>query len=122
MNQSVHQLLQVILQGISWVLRTIEELWIWSWSQITHAVGMPWWDLAPWKILIGIIFIVVLAAILFQLVRYCMAAFEKIAFAFWTMTLTVFGVVMFVVTAGVFSRGFQWMVTTVPDRFWERLL
>ena len=27
MNQSVHQLVQLILQGLTWVLRTIETLW-----------------------------------------------------------------------------------------------
>jgi hypothetical protein len=49
MNQSIHQLLQVILQGISWVLRTIEAFWVWSWSQIVHAFDMSWWNLPPWK-------------------------------------------------------------------------
>jgi hypothetical protein len=31
-------------------------------------------------------------------------------------------IVSFVVVAGVTSRGFQWVVTNVPDRFWERFL
>ena len=65
MNQSVHQLLQVILQGISWVLRTIETLWVWSWSQITHAFERSWWNLPPWKIVVGLIFIAILAYILY---------------------------------------------------------
>jgi hypothetical protein len=56
------------------------------------------------------------------LLRRSLAAFEKIAAAFWTMTLTVFGVVAFVAITGVFSRGFQWVVTTVPDKFWEKFL
>jgi hypothetical protein len=38
------------------------------------------------------------------------------------MTLTLFGVLTFVAIAGVFSRGFQWLVTTVPDKFWEKFL
>jgi hypothetical protein len=122
MNQSIHQLLQVILQGISWVLRTIEALWVWSWSQIVHAFDMSWWNLPPWKTVVGLLFIAILAWILFQLARRSLIAFEKIAAAFWTMTLTVFGVVAFVAIAGVFSRGFQWVVTTVPDRFWEKFL
>jgi len=122
MNQQVHQLLQVILQGISWVLRTIETLWVWSWSQITHAFDMSWWSLAPWKIVVGLIFIVVLAYIFYQLLRRSLAAFEKIATAFWTMTLTLFGVLTFVVIAGVFSYGFQRLVTSVHDKFWERFL
>jgi hypothetical protein len=122
MNQSIHQLLQVILQGISWVLRTIEMLWVWSWSQITHAFEMSWWNLPPWKIVVGLIFIAVLAYILYQLLRRSLTAFEKIASAFWTMTLTLLGVLTFVVIAGVFSRSFQWVVTTVPDKFWEKFL
>ena len=122
MNQSVHQLLQVILQGISWVLRTIETLWVWSWGEITRAFERSWWNLPPWKIVVGLLFIAVLAWILFQLVKRCMAAFEKIAAAFWTMTLTVFSVLTFIVIAGAFSFGFQWVVSTVPDKFWEKFL
>lgn len=122
MNQSLHQLLQVILQGISWVLRTSEALWVWSWSQITRAFDMSLWNLPPWKIVVGLVFIAVLAWILFQLLTRCLAAFEKIAAAFWTMTLTLFGVLTFVSISGVFSRGFQWLVTTVPDKFWESFL
>ena len=32
MNDAIHPLMQVILQGVTWVLRTIERLWVWSWS------------------------------------------------------------------------------------------
>ena len=28
MNDAVHQLIQVILQGVTWVLRTIERIWV----------------------------------------------------------------------------------------------
>ena len=122
MNQSVHQLLQVILQGISWVLRTIDTLPVWLWSQIAHAFDMLWWNLPPWKLVVGLLFVAVLVGILFQLLRHCLAAFAEKATAFWTITLTVFGIVMFVVIAGVFSLGFQSVVTTMPDRFWEKLL
>jgi predicted PurR-regulated permease PerM len=97
-------------------------LWDWSWSQITHAFEMSWWSLAPWKIVVGLLFIAVLVYILYQLVRRSLAAFEKIAAAFWTMTLTLFGVLTFVVIAGVFSYGFQRLVTSIPDRFWEKFL
>jgi hypothetical protein len=122
MNQSIHQLLQVILQGITWVLRTIETLWNWSWNQIIHSFSMSWWNLAPWKLVVGLLFIVALAYILYQLIRRCLAAFEKIATAFWTMTVTLLGILTFVVIAAVFSRSFEWVVTTVPDRFWEKFL
>jgi hypothetical protein len=121
-NQSVHQLLQLILQGFAWVLRTIETLWVWSWSQIVHAFGMSWANLPPWKIVVGVLFIAVLAVILLILFRRCVAGFGRIAAAFWTMTMTVFAVLTFVVMAGLFSRGFQWVVASVPDKFWERFL
>jgi len=49
-------------------------------------------------------------------------AFGTIATAFGTMALTLAGVLTLVVTAGLFSRGFQWVVASVPDNFWERLL
>jgi len=38
------------------------------------------------------------------------------------MTLTLFGVLTIVAIVGVFLRRFQWVVTTVPDKFWENFL
>src|SRR5580704_17622548 len=122
MNQPVHQLLQLILQGFAWVLRTIETLWLWSWSQISHAFSMSWGNLPAWKIVVGVLFIVILAALLVMLLRRCMAGFGRIAAAFSTMTMTVFAVLILVVMAGLFSRGFQWVVASVPDRFWEKFM
>ena len=122
MNQAVHQLLQLILQGFSWVLHTIETVWVWSWSQISHAFSMSWGNLPAWKIVVGLIFVAVLAAMLVILFRRCVAGFGRIAAAFWTMTMTLFAVLILVVTAGLFSRGFQWVVASVPDRFWEKLM
>jgi hypothetical protein len=29
---------------------------------------------------------------------------------------------VFVVVAGLFSSGFQWVVASVPDHFWEKFL
>jgi len=34
MKEAVHQLMQLILQGFTWVLRTIEALWVWSWNRV----------------------------------------------------------------------------------------
>jgi hypothetical protein len=121
-NQSVHQLLQLILQGFAWVLHTIETLWVWSLSQITHAFSMPWQNLPAWKIVVGVLFIVILAAIIVMMFRRGLAAFGRIAAAFWTMMMTVFAVLILVVMAGVFSRGFQWVVASVPDKFWEKFM
>ena len=122
MNQAVHQLLQIILQAIAWILKTIEELWVWSWSQISSAFSMSWQDLAAWKLAVVLIAMGTLAAILLVLFKRGLDAFEKIAAAFWTMVLTCFGILAFVLMAGVFSRGVQWMVATVPDNFWEKFL
>ena len=120
MNQSLHELIRVILEGISWVLNTIVRLWEWSWEQIISAFKMPWWNLPAWKLIVGILFMAGLAYILYQLIRRAMAAFEKIANAFWTMAATLLGIITFVVIAGAFSLSFQWVVKTVPDRFWEK--
>ena len=122
MDQSVHELIQVIIRGISWVLHTIELLWDWSWNQITRAFSMPWTDLPTWKLCLGVLFIIILAYILYELARRSLAAFEKIAAAFWTMAVTLLSVLSFVILAGVFSRSFQWLVATVPDRFWEKFM
>jgi len=122
MNQSIHQLMQLVLQGIAWVLRTIEVLWTWSWSQIMLTFNMSWNNLPAWKMVLGMIAVAILAGLLFVMARRGMEAFGKIAAAFWTMVLTMVAIVGFVVVAGVTSRGFQWVVATVPDRFWEKFL
>jgi hypothetical protein len=122
MNNAVHQLVQLILQGITWALKTAEALWIWSWSQITSVFSMSWANLPGWKLALGIVAIAVLAAILVTVVRRAWDAFGRIAAAFWTMALTLFAVLAFVVAAGLFSRGFQWVVASVPDQFWQRLI
>ena len=49
MNQAVHQLVQLILQGLIWFLRTIERLWDWSWGEIMGAFNTPWGNLPGWK-------------------------------------------------------------------------
>src|SRR5262249_7889246 len=122
MNQAVHQLLQLIQQGFAWVLRTIEALWVWSWAQIAAVFNMRWADLPGWKLLLGVIVIVALAVMLFLVFQRGLHAFRRIAAAFWTMAMTVFGFLAFLVVAALFSRGFQWVVASVPDDFWARLM
>ena len=122
MNQAIHQLLQLILQGITWALRTIETIWVWSWSQIMSVFNMSWGSLPGWKLATGVIAIAVLIALLAVMFKRGVEAFSTIAAAFWTMTLTAFSFITFVVAAGLLSRGFQWVVTTVPDRFWEKFI
>jgi DMSO/TMAO reductase YedYZ heme-binding membrane subunit len=122
MTQALRQLIGIIIEGIRWALDVILRLWEWSWTQINAVFAMPLWNLATWKLVIGLVFMVVLAYILYQLVRRCLAAFEKIATAFWTMVATMLGIITFVVIAGAFSFSFQWVVRNLPDRFWERFL
>jgi hypothetical protein len=122
MNQSVHQLLRLILEGFTWFLKTIEALWDWSWAQIISAFRLSWAELPGWKIVVGLIAIAILVALLAVMFRRALTAFGRIAAAFWTMAVTVFGVLLFVVVAGLFSRGFQWVVASVPDHFWDKLL
>jgi hypothetical protein len=122
MNQSVHQLLQIILQGFTWFLKTIETLWVWSWAQIAAAFNMSWGNMPGWKIAVALIAMAILIALLVVMFRQALAAFGKIAAAFWTMAVTASGLLAFVVTAGLFSRGIQWVVASVPDHFWEKFL
>jgi hypothetical protein len=122
MNQAVHQLLTLILEGLTWFLKTIEALWVWSWTQISGAFGMSWGDLPAWKLGLGVIVALTLAAILAVMFKQGIQAFSRIAAAFWTMALTMLGIVTFVVVAGLFSRGFQWVVASVPDDVWTKLV
>jgi len=122
MNQAVHQLIQLILQGLTWFLRTVEALWVWSWAQISSVFNTPWDSLPAWKVALALIAVAVLAVLLLAMIRRGLAALGEIATAFWTMALTMFGVLSFIVIAGLFSRGFQWVVASVPDDFWQHLL
>ncbi len=122
MNDAFHQLLQLILQGLNWVMRTLEKIWVWSWAQITSVFNMSWENMPAWKIVIGVIFMVALCVILVMMVIRGLDAFRRIARAFWSMAVIVFGIVIFVALAGVFSRGFQWVVASVPDKFWEKFI
>lgn len=121
MNDAVHQLIQVILQGVTWVLRTIEKLWVWSWSQITAAFNISWGDLPAWKVVVGVIALAVVVVILIRVLKQSLHAFRNVAEAFWTMVMTAFGVLALVVLAGVFSRGFVWVMASVSDDVWARL-
>jgi hypothetical protein len=122
MNEAVHQLMQLVLEGITWFLRTIEALWVWSWSEIATAFKIPWENLPAWKVAVGVAAVVTLALILLVMFRRGLQAFGRIATAFWTMALTMFGILTFVVMAGLFSRGYQWVVASVPDDFWAKFI
>jgi len=122
MNNAVNQLVQIILQGISWTLKTAAALWMWSWSQIASVFTMSWANLPGWKLAVGVIAIAVLAAVLVGVVLRAWNAFGRIAAAFWTMAVTLFGLLLFVIAAGLFSRGFQWVVASVPDKFWSAFI
>jgi hypothetical protein len=122
MNNAVHQLVQLILQGFTWVLRTAEALWDWSWAQIGAVFAMSWGNLPGWKIAVGIVAIAALAALLFVILSRAWYAFARIAAAFWAMCMMLVGLLAFVVVAGLFSRGFQWIVASVPDHFWQGLI
>jgi len=112
----VQQLVKLILQALAWVLNTAAALWVWSWTQITALFGMAWGDLPGWKLAVGIAVLCVLAAVLVIVAIRAWDAFGRIAAAFWTMALTLVTLLAFVVAAGLFSRGFQWVVTSMPDK------
>lgn len=86
------------------------------------AFNTSWGNLPGWKIAVAVIAIVVLAGLLLAMIRRGFAALGEIAAGFWTMALTMFGILFFIVMAGLFSRGFQWVVASVPDDFSRRIL
>ena len=116
MNNAVQQLVKLIMQALAWVLNTAAALWVWSWTQITALVGMAWGDLPGWKLALGIAVLCVLAAVLVIVAIRAWDALGRIAAAFWTMALTLATLLAFVIAAGLFSRGFQWVVTSMPDK------
>ena len=121
MNDAIHQLMQVILQGVTWVLRTIERLWVWSWSQIESVFNISWGSLPAWKVVVGIIALAVAVVLVVRLLKSSLHAFKNIAEAFWTMVMAAFGVMALVLVAGLFSRGFVWVMASLPNDLFARL-
>jgi hypothetical protein len=122
MNQTIHELFQFILQGVAWLLRTVETLWAWSWAQIASVLSLSWESLPNWKLAVGIAALVALAVILLMMVKQGLVALGQIAASLWTIAVTCFTVLAFVVIAGAMSHGFQWVVASVPDDFWQRFM
>jgi hypothetical protein len=122
MNNAVHQLVRIVAQGLTWVLQTAAALWLWSWSQIASVFAMSWGNLPGWKLAIGIVIVAALAAVLVGVVLRAWDAFGRIAAAFWTMAATLVGLLAFVIVAGLLSRGFVWVVASVPNEFWQHLI
>jgi hypothetical protein len=118
-NETVHSLLQVVLQAITWAFKAIEQLWVWSWAQIASLFSLSWGDLAGWKLGLGLIAAGILIAFLVVLILRGWEALARIVLAIRTTVVTLSVLLALVVVAALFSRGFQWIVTTVPDRFWE---
>jgi hypothetical protein len=115
MNEAVHQLIQLILQGLTWFLRTIESLWVWSWSQIVSVFNISWGNLPGWKLAVGLILLAVLVVVLVMLFQRGLFALRRVAAAFWTMALALFGILVIVVAAGLLSRGVTWVVASAPN-------
>jgi hypothetical protein len=122
MNDAIHQLMQLILQGITWALQTFEALWVWSWNQIGSIFNITWTNLPGWKLALGLVALGVLGALFVVMILRSWEAMARIAAAFWTAGVTMFALLTFVVLTALFSRGFQWVVTTVPDQFWSASL
>jgi len=122
MNDIVHQFMQLLLQGVTWVLRTAEWLWIWSWTQITAAFDLSFTSLPAWKLALGIAALAILVMMLVSMFIRGLAIFERIATAMWSMAVTAFSLLAFVVIAGGFAKGFTWAVANVPDDFWQKLV
>jgi hypothetical protein len=122
MNQTVDELFQLILQGVAWLLRTVEALWVWSWAQIATVLNMQWDTLPAWKLAVGIAALGALAVIMLLVLKQGLVALGQIAASLWTMSVTAFTFLAFLVVAGAMSRGFQWVVASVPDDFWRRFI
>jgi hypothetical protein len=122
MSEAIQNFVNLVMQGVAWVLEMAAALWLWSWTQISSMFTMSWADLPGWKVALGVFAVFLFAGALIVLALRGWHAVGRIAQAFWTMALAVTGMLAFVIAAGLFSRGFQWVVATVPDNFWERYL
>ena len=119
MNQTIHQFLQLVLQGITWAIKMFETLWAWSWAQIASLFSLSWAELPGWKLVLGLLALGVLIALLIAMVLRGWEALIRVILAIRTTAVSLFVLLALVVTAALFSRGFQWVVATVPDRFWD---
>ena len=106
----------------TWALQTFEALWVWSWNKIGSIFNITWTNLPGWKLALGLVALGVLGALFVVMILRSWEAMARIAAAFWTAGVTMFALLTFVVLTALFSRGFQWVVTTVPDQFWSASL
>jgi hypothetical protein len=119
MDQTIHQFFQLLQQGITWAFRTFEAMWAWSWNQIGSLFSLSWGELPGWKLALGLVVLGILIAFLIAMTLRGWEAVVRVLLAIRTTAVALFVVLTLVVTAALFSRGFQWVVATVPDRFWD---
>jgi hypothetical protein len=108
----------------SWAARVLQAVrmsWDWTWTQIASAYALPWSSLDWWKLSAGGMLMLALGyfGVVFLAAWYNSIEKDEGMVILRTAAITLCGVLVLFAIAGAFSFGFQWVVTTVPDRFWE---
>jgi len=126
MQQAFHQLLQFLQEGIAEIFRFVQLLWNWSVDQISHLVAVPWQQWPIWK---QILFVLVLAGVVWALYRAAKELFEageKILGAFASLLGVLVHTLPSVVLAGLIALGGVWVMNHLentplhlPVAFWS---
>jgi hypothetical protein len=115
LKQAVDQFLEVLADGLAWVVGFVEALWAWASDQIGRLMQVPWGSWPLWK---QVVFVLVAAAVLYALF--------VVASQLWWATLNVLSsVASFVgtlivtlptiVLAGAIALGGLWLINNFHD-------
>jgi hypothetical protein len=116
MQRFFDQLIQFVQQGIAYIFRVVQFIWIWSVGQITTLLQAPWQDWSPPKQ--GLLFLVLalVAYFFYYAAKDLWAAGQIVVGAFGTLINALVRTLPRVVLAGLIALGGVWVLNNIPDR------
>jgi hypothetical protein len=116
MQQAFNQLLHFLQQGISAIFGFVRTIWMWSVSQITTLLAVPWQEWPLWK---QILLVLVLAGVIWALYKAAKELFEageRILSAFASLLGVLVHTLPSVMLAGVIALGGVWLMNHLGNK------
>lgn len=109
-------LIQFVQQGIAYIFRVVQFIWIWSVGQITTLLQAPWdqWSNSKRAALVGIIILV--GYVLYWVYKDLWTAGQTIITAFGTLLNVLVRTLPRVLIAGLIALAGIWALNNLPDR------
>jgi hypothetical protein len=113
MQRFFDQLIQFVQQGIGFIFRFVQFVWIWSVGQITSLFLVPW---SEWPVQKQILLLIIVGAVGYTLIwvyRDLWAAAQTILGAFGTLLNVLIRTLPRVLIAGLIALGGVWVLNNV---------